>query len=143
LSPSPGPFMTAPKTRPTRASVTAYIAKARDPEQRRDARSLLGLMREATGAKPVMWGDSIVGFGRHEYPGARGRTASWPVLGFAIRGTSLTLYVMTGFGAHKALLKDLGTFKTGKGCLYIRRLGDVELPVLRQLIRDTAAAIQG
>lgn len=135
--------MAVPKTRPTKASVTAYLARAKDPEQRRDARTVLDLMRKATGAKPVMWGSSIVGFGRHEYPGAGGKTASWPVLGFAIRGSSLTLYIMTGFGAHKALLNDLGRFKTGKGCLYIRRLADVQLPLLRRLIQDTAAAIEG
>jgi hypothetical protein len=134
--------MAAPKTQPTKASVTAYVAKAKNPQQRRDAQTVIGLMRQATGAKPVMWGPSIVGFGRHEYQGARGNTASWPILGLAIRGTSLTLYIMTGFDVHKPLLKDLGTFKTGKGCLYIRRLADVQLPVLRQLIQDTAASIQ-
>jgi hypothetical protein len=135
--------MAQPKTRPTTASVAAYLARATDPEQRRDARTVMRLMREATGARPVMWGSSIVGFGRHAYSGAGGKSASWPVLGFAIRGTSLTLYIMTGFAAHKDLMKDLGRFKTGKGCLYIRRLADVRLPVLRRLIHNTAAAIQG
>jgi len=100
-------------------------------------------MREATGAKPVMWGPSIVGFGRRRYPGAGGKSTTWPVLGFAVRGSSLVLYIMTGFEVHKALLKNLGAFRTGKGCLYIRRLADVKLPVLRKLIQDTASAIQG
>lgn len=134
--------MPAPKTLPTRASVTAYLAKIKDPQQRHDAHTVQGLMREATGAKPVMWGPAIVGFGQHAYPGAGGKHTTWPVLGYAVRGSSLVLYIMTGFEAHKALLKDLGVFTTGKGCLYIRRLADVKLPVLRQLIQDTANAIQ-
>ena len=135
--------MAAPKTRPTKASVTAYLAKVKDPQQRRDAQTVLRLMRDATGSRPVMWGPSIVGFGRHAYPGAGGKTATWPVLGFAVRGTSLVLYIMTGFAAHRALLDDLGMFKTGKGCLYIRRLADIKLPVLRRLVHNTVKAIHG
>jgi hypothetical protein len=135
--------MPPPKTQPTRASVTAYLAKVKDAQQRRDAQTVQRLMREATGAKPVMWGPSIVGFGQQAYPGPGGRNTTWPVLGFAVRGTSLVLYIMTGFEAHKALLNDLGAFRIGKGCLYIRRLADVKLPVLRQLIQDTANLVQG
>jgi hypothetical protein len=135
--------MAQPKTRPTTASVSAYLARATDPEQRRDARTVMRLLREATGAKPVMWGSSIVGFGSHVYQSSGGKAPSWPVLAFAIRGTSLTLYIMTGFAVHQDLMKDLGRFKTGKGCLYIRRLADVRLPLLRRLIDNTAAGIQG
>lgn len=121
------------KTKPTGASVQAFIA-ALDDERRRDCEALLGLMREATGAEPRMWGSDIVGFGDYHYVYASGREGDWFPIGFSPRKQNLTLYVMGGFQPFGSLLGKLGRHRLGKGCLYIGRLRDVDLPVLRELI---------
>ena len=129
------------KTKPTAISPTAFINAIEDDEARKDCKTLVGLMQAATGAKAKMWGSSIVGFGDYHYKSpATGREGDWFVMGFAPRKGALTLYLMSGIHSHEALLRKLGKHKTGKGCLYVKRLGDVDGAVLKKLIREAAAA---
>ena len=122
---------------------TYYAERAGlDPKRRADCFTLLQLMREATGEPAVMWGPSIVGFGTYHYVYASGREGDWPVTGFAPRKKELTLYFMSGFDRHAALMKKLGKYKTGKSCLYIRTLDDIHIPTLRQLVKDSVAAMK-
>ncbi|MGI9626661.1 MAG: DUF1801 domain-containing protein, partial [Longimicrobiales bacterium] len=96
-------------------------------------------MEEVTGEKPVMWGDSIVGFGRYQYNYKSGREAEWFVAGFAPRKAALTLYIMSGFEGHAALMEKLGKHTTGRSCLYIKKLSDVNEEVLAELVRQSVA----
>lgn len=91
-------------------------------------------MKEATGEQPRMWGSSIVGFGAYKYRYASGHEGEWPIIGFSPRKNDLTLYIMPGFADYTELMAKLGKHKTGKSCLYIKKLDDVELPVLKKLI---------
>jgi hypothetical protein len=93
------------------------------------------IMREITGAEPVMWGSSIVGFGRYHYTYASGRSGDWFLTGFSPRKQNLTLYLATGFEPEDALLAKLGRHKTGKACLYVKRLEDINLATLRELVK--------
>ena len=127
------------KTKETKASVAAFLNKISDVQRRKDCQTVLELMQRATGEKPKMWGSSIVGFGRYKYRYASGREGEWLVIGFSPRKTDLTLYIMRGFEESEALLAKLGKCKTGKGCLYIKRLDDVEIPVLKKLISKSVA----
>ena len=129
--------MASLKTRPTRKSVTAFIAAIKDPARRADCRTVMRLMREATGAPPRMWGPSIVGYGRYHYKYKSGREGDWFVAGFSPRKQNLTLYIMSGFSRNGALMKRLGKYKTGSSCLYINRLADVDHAVLRELIEES------
>jgi uncharacterized protein DUF1801 len=131
------------KTRKTAASVDAFLRSVPDPEQREDAKRLLKLMREVTGEKPRMWGSSIVGFGDRRYKYATGRDVDWFAAGFSPRKGNLSLYLGVSLDAHAALLKRLGKHKTGKGCVYIKRLEDVDLDVVRQLVRTSVAHMPG
>ena len=131
--------MAEPKTKPTGVSLTAFLKTIGDAERRRDSRAVAAMMREATGARAVMWGTSIVGYGKQTITGAAGRTAEWPVIAFAPRATGLVLYLRSG-GPRHPLLRQLGKHRMGKGCLYIRRLTDVHLPVLRRLIAASVRA---
>jgi hypothetical protein len=124
------------KTRKTQASVSAFLDRLADSEQRRDCRTLLAMMQRATGVKPKMWGTSIVGFGDYHYKYASGREADWFVIGFSPRKRDLTLYIMSGIGPHAAHLRALGKHKTGVGCLYLKRLADVDPGILEKLIVD-------
>ncbi len=125
------------KTRKTGASVTGFIAAIDDPRQRADAKKLARMMRAATGARAKMWGPSIVGFGSYHYKYASGREGDWMLVGFSPRKQNLSVYIMPGFERFAALMKKLGKYKTGKSCLYIKRLEDVDEAVLEQLIRDS------
>jgi hypothetical protein len=127
--------MAAPKTKQTKKSVAGFIAAIPDPETRRDCRALVAMMKKATGAPPRMWGASIVGFGTCRYTYASGRTGDWPLAGFSPRKQNLTLYCMSGFDGMEAIRKDLGPHKTGKGCLYVKRLADLDRARLERLIR--------
>ncbi|MCY3810381.1 MAG: DUF1801 domain-containing protein [Gammaproteobacteria bacterium] len=129
------------KTVPTKASVAAFLGQL-DDAKRRDAETVAAIMEEVTGAPAVMWGSSIVGFGRYHYRYASGREGDFFVAGFAPRKRALTLYIMAGFAAYDALLLKLGKFTVGKSCLYVKRLADVDLAVLRELIEQSAAAIR-
>lgn len=123
-----------PKTQRTKASVAAFIAAVEDETRRKDAKAVDKLMREITGEKPAMWGAAIVGYGEYAYTGASGRSGVWPRIGFSPRKSNLTLYLMLGLGDNAPLLKKLGKHKSGKGCLYINKLSDVDAKVLRELI---------
>jgi hypothetical protein len=124
---------TEPKTQKTKASVADFIAAIEDEKKRKDAKAVDKLMRAVSGAKPVLWGPSIIGYGEYAYMGASGRSGVWPKIGFSPRKTNLTLYIMPGFDKYDALLKKLGKHKTGKSCLYINKLADVDEAVLREL----------
>lgn len=134
--------MSAPKTRPTTESVENYLAEVTGPERQADCRTLVEMMRRASGAEAVMWGTSIVGFGTTPMRYASGSTLDWPVIGFSPRKEALTLYLMGGLANSQDLLDRLGRFKTGKGCLYIKRLRDVDPDVLEQLLRRSVAALK-
>ena len=125
------------KTQPTKASVTAFINAIDDPDKRADARKVAAMMRKATGKRARMWGASIVGYGTYHYRYASGREGDFMLTGFSPRKQSLTVYVMAGFSKYDGLLKKLGKHKTGKSCLYIKRLSDVDEAVLQRLIDES------
>ena len=126
--------MAEPKTLPTSASVRDFLDAIEDDQKRRDCKAVAKLMRRVTGKSPKMWGTGIVGFGTYHYRYASGREGDWPLVGFAPRKRDLTLYIMAGFDRHEALMKKLGKHSTGKSCLYIKTLDDVNLEVLEDLI---------
>ncbi len=121
------------KTQRSRASVSAFLKSIDDPDRRRDCRTVAAMMTKATGAKPALWGDSIVGFGSYEYQ-ARGGPAQWFRMGFSPRKKNLVLYILPGVEAFPALLKKLGKHKTGRSCLYINKLADIDQGVLREIV---------
>jgi len=127
------------KTAPTGASVAAFIDGLENERRREECRALAGLMAEVTGAAAEMWGDSIVGFGRYHYKYASGREGDWFVTGFSPRKQALTLYIMAGFEGYADLMARLGKHTTGKSCLYVKRLADVDMDVLRELVARSAA----
>ncbi len=120
------------KTKETSASVEAFIAKQSEAVAS-DCRTLIKLMKKATGEEPKMWGASMVGFGRYAYKGKSGREGEWMVTGFSPRKANLTIYIMIGFEEEAALMQKLGKHTTGKSCLYIKKLSDVDLKVLESL----------
>ena len=127
------------KTKPTKASVAAFLNSVEDDQRRRDAREVVKLMNEITGKRAKMWGSSIVGFGTYHYKYKSGREGDWPVTGFSPRKQNLAIYIMPGFSRYSALMKKLGKYKTGKSCLYLKKLDDVDRKVLRQLIARSVA----
>ena len=126
------------KTKKTQASVSKFIDSIEDEKRRDDCRRLVDIMKKATKAEPKMWGSSVVGFGDYHYKYESGRENDWFVTGFSPRKDSLTLYFMTGIEPYKQLLSKLGKHKTGKGCLYIKTLDDVDGNVLKQLVATSA-----
>jgi len=130
------------KTTRNRGSVSEFLKKVKDPHQRADSQVILKMMQEATGERPAMWGSSIVGFGSYHYKYASGREGDMPLTGFSPRKQNLTLYIMGGFDRYKDLLARLGKFKTGEGCLYIKRLEDVHQPTLKKLIRESVKVMR-
>ena len=122
------------KTRPTHASVTAFVNSIDDGGIKADAKKIAVMMRNATGKRAKMWGTSIVGYGTYLYSNSAGKNYEWPITGFSPRKQALTVYIMPGFSQFGALMKKLGKYKTGKSCLYIKRLGDVDEDVLQKLI---------
>jgi hypothetical protein len=122
------------KTRRTDASVDTFLKKVADEDRRKDCQTLVRIMRKAVGAPPKMWGSSIVGFGDYRYRYPNGRENDWFVAGFSPRKQDLTLYLMSGVARHPAIMKRLGKHKTGKSCLYIKRLADVDAEALTDLI---------
>ena len=132
--------MTENKTRPTKSSVAAFIDGLTDSSRRADAKALVKLMQNAAGEKPKMWGPSIIGFGSYHYKYESGREGDTPVVAFSPRKAATVLYGMTGFSAAAALLARLGKHTTGKGCLYIKKLADVDQHVLEALVAKALAA---
>lgn len=123
-----------PKTQKTKASVAAFIAAVEDETRRRDAKIVDKMLREITGEKPAMWGPSIVGYGAYDTP-----SGAWPRTGFSPRKANLVVYIMAGFKDYEALLRKLGKHKTGKSCLYINKLADIDEAVLRALLTKSWA----
>jgi hypothetical protein len=122
------------KTKPSRRSVREILQAVEDPQRRRDCKAVSAMMRRATAKRATLWGENIVGFGRYHYRHANGQPASWFVTGFSPRKRELTIYIMPGFSKYGALLKRLGKHRTGKSCLYLKRLADVDGNVLAELI---------
>ncbi len=125
------------KTKPTAASVAAFIGRVPHEERREDSLTLVRIMKQITKAEPKMWGPSIVGFGTHHYIYASGREGDWPLAAFSPRRQALTVYIMGGFPRYADLMAKLGKHERGKSCLYIKRLADVDLAVLKQLITES------
>lgn len=123
------------KTRQNDNSVQDFLESVPDQRKREDAFILLDLMQEASGEEPKMWGDSIVGFGKYHYKYASGREGDMPLVGFSPRRQNLALYITSDFDRYRDLLNRLGKHKTGKACLYINRLEQVNIEVLREMVR--------
>lgn len=130
------------KTKVNDASVEAFLNTITDESKRQDAFTILAMMGEISGAEPKMWGSSIVGFGSYHYKYASGREGDWMQMGFSPRKQNLTIYIPGSMESHQATLAQLGKHSSGKGCLYIKRLKDVDLTVLRQLIATSMAHVQ-
>jgi hypothetical protein len=122
------------KTRPGSVDPADFLASLDDPVRRADAATVMQMMHEVSGEPPVMWGGSIIGFGRYHYTYDSGHSGEWARLGLSPRKAALSVYIMPGFDGHQSLLDRLGRYKTGKSCLYIKRLQDVDVDVLRELI---------
>jgi hypothetical protein len=132
------------KTRQTNADVSEFIKSFADTEQKRnDSFELLKLMQDFTGFEPRMWGPSIIGFGSYHYKSERSsQEGDWPLVGFSPRKAAISLYVYTGAREHEYLLKDLGKYKMGKACIYIKKLSDINHDALRKLMRATIDYLQ-
>jgi hypothetical protein len=130
------------KTKRNRRSVKKFIDSVEHEGRREDAREILALMKDVTGEKPQMWGESIVGFGSYHYRYESGREGDWFLTGFSPRKANLTLYIMSGFSRYPELLAKLGKHKTGKACLYVHRLDDVDRKVLRRLVKESVAHVK-
>jgi uncharacterized protein DUF1801 len=129
------------KTQKNNASVKDFISLAATKQQD-DCRELVRIMAKITGKRASMWGTNIVGFGSYRYKYASGREGDWPLAGFSPRKTSLSIYIMAGFGKSEKLLQKLGKHKIGKSCLYVNKLADIDLEVLKLLIEKSVAAMQ-
>lgn len=128
------------KTKATKSSVTAFINALGDPTRRADAKALVKLMQGAAGEKPKMWGPAIIGFGSYHYKYDSGREGDMPLIAFSPRKAATVLYNLTGFSDSGKLLAKLGKHTTGKGCLYIKKLADVDPQVLKTMIQKSLAA---
>jgi hypothetical protein len=128
------------KTQATKLSVAAFIDALTDENRKADAKVLVKLMQGATGEKPAMWGPSIIGFGSRHYKYDSGREGDMPVVGFSPRKAATVLYSMMGFSGSEALLAKLGKHTTGKGCLYLKKLADVDRNVLEEMVVKSVAA---
>lgn len=125
------------KTKLNDASVEDFINKIADENIREDCKRVSEMMEKATGAKAKMWGASIIGFGTYNYKYASGREGEWMEIGFSPRKANLTLYIMSGFTKYAELLAKIGKHKTGKSCLYVKRLSDLDEKVLMELIENS------
>lgn len=136
--------MAEPKTKATDASVDSFLNAVANPQQREDAFRILEIMKEVTGQPPRMWGPTIVGFGEYHYVYASGHKGDTCLTGFSPRKGALTIYFMAGLEERfAAQIKKLGKVKTSKGCLYIKKLADIDLTVLREMIRANVAYLTG
>jgi hypothetical protein len=130
------------KTRKTAASVSAFLNAIADDQIRKDSKTVATLMQKVTKAKPAMWGSNMVGFGVARFKYASGRELDWMLTAFAPRKNHITLYIMSGFAQHEALMAKLGKHSHGMGCLHIKRLSDVHLPTLTKLITASVKHVQ-
>jgi hypothetical protein len=125
------------KTKETEENVAAFLDKIKDETRRADCLAVVNIMRDATKEEPRMWGGSIVGFGRYHYKYESGREGDWMIIGFSPRKNDLTLYIPGGVDKFSDLVKRLGKYKTGKSCLYIKQLADVDVKILRKLVTQS------
>lgn len=130
------------KTRPTGADVVNFLNAVENEQRRSDSFEVLEIMKELTGYEPEMWGPSIVGFGSYHYKYETGREGDMLITGFSPRKQALTLYIMGGFGRYDDLMQQLGKYKTGKSCLYVKKLSDVDRSVLKDLITESVSHVQ-
>ncbi len=128
------------KTKPTQLGVATFIDALTDENRRADAKALIKLMQGATGENPKMWGPSIIGFGSYHYRYESGREGDMPLVGFSPRKAAAVIYGVMGFSGAEELLAKLGQHTTGKGCLYIKRLADVDPKVLQALVIKSVTA---
>lgn len=134
--------MAEAKTKPTTTSVAAFLKGVQPDARREECETLVGLMKKVTKEEPRIWGTSLVGFGTFHYKSSSGRTGDWPVAGFAARKANLTVYLMDGVESHAELVAQLGTFTTGKACLYMKKLSDVNLGVLEKIVARSVKAVK-
>lgn len=128
------------KTKVSNKSVLGFIKTVDGAEKQKDAKALLAIFKEATGEKPKLWGDSIIGFGSYHYESTRSsQKGDWPLTGFSPRKQNLTVYIMPGFEKYEALMQKLGTYKSGRSCLYFKRLSDIDVEILKKLISSSVA----
>ncbi len=125
------------KTKPTKLSVTAFINGIEDKQKRADTKKVAAIMRRVTGKRAKMWGSSIVGYGEYHYKYESGREGDFMITGFSPRKQALTVYVMAGFERFESQMKKLGKYKTGRSCLYIKRLEDIDVKVLEKIIKGS------
>jgi len=132
------------KTKQTNVDVYEFIGRFADTEQKRtDSFELLKIMQDYTGYEPKMWGASIIGFGNYHYKSERSsQEGDWPLVGFSPRKAAISLYVYTGSPEHEHLLNDLGKFKMGKACIYIKKLSDINLDALKNLMKATIGFLE-
>ena len=130
-----------PKTKLNQASVTKFLNSIDDAKRREDSFAVLEIMQTITKQEAKMWGTATVGFGTYHYVYASGREGDWMQVGFSPRKNALTLYIMSGFSNYSELMEKLGKYKTGKSCLYIKKLEDIDLKILKELIRESVKYI--
>jgi hypothetical protein len=125
------------KTKRNKGDVEAFLSSVAGEKKRQDSFTILELMKKVTGKEPEMWGDSIIGFGNYHYKYASGREGDWFLTGFSPRVQNLTLYIMAGFDDYDQLLGKLGKHSTGKSCLYIKKIEDIDIDVLKELVKQS------
>lgn len=128
--------MASNKTMPTKASVDDFISKVKDDEKRQDSKELIKMLKKQSGFEPEMWGPGIVGFGSYHYKYESGREGDSVLVGFSPRVSALTLYLSANFENRGALLEKLGKHKTGKSCIYIKKLTDIDKDVLMEMVKN-------
>lgn len=123
------------KTKPTKASVKKYLNAIENTERKKDCITIVKIMEKETGKKPVMWGDSLVGFDKVQMAYSTGRKVDWIKVGFSSRKNAISLYLTCDLNEYNNMLKNLGTYKRGVGCLYIKKLSDINIKVLQKIIK--------
>ena len=134
--------MTELKTQPSDSSVVDFIMSVEHERRREDALTLLNVFSRVTAQPPVLWGDSMIGFGEYHYKYTSGREGDWFLTGFSPRKQNISLYIMAGFDRYEELMSQLGKYKTGKSCLYINKLADIDVEVLDKLIKLSATYVE-
>lgn len=136
--------MAALKTQPTQTNVAEFIRTFADSEQKqKDSFELIEIMRKVTGCEPQMWGPSMIGFGKYHYKSERSRQeGDWPLVGFSPRKAAISLYVFSGMPEHENLLEGLGKFKKGAACIYVKKLSDINIPVLKEIMKTTISFLK-
>ncbi|MEM6845602.1 MAG: DUF1801 domain-containing protein [Bacteroidota bacterium] len=134
--------MASLKTQPYDRDIPEFLSAVEDTQKREDCFTLLELMKEETGEEPQYWHNNMVGFGQYHYRYPTGTEGDWFLTGFSPRKKNLTIYIMAGFDRYDDLMVKLGKYKTGKSCLYVNRLSDIDLEVLKELVNESVAYLQ-